>query len=177
MPFICTTRHKLIRFRVLCQKKSRKCGEDENQEFGGATGRRDTSRVPCAHDSHAGTIQKLKNIYPVAIESHYFKSRLFDPLQLECSAVDFMHQVYQGSSAFVPLRHKGQLLSASEAPLRHSLLKVSLKDKAQWNGTRSRCNKWKGKVMVPLSGVKGRSEEKTVSHLHAPLPSGGTMKG
>lgn len=92
----------------------------------------DSARVSYIRDSHARMIKKkLQNIYPVAIEFHYFKSSRSDPLQPECSAVDFMHQVYQGSSAFVPLWHKGQLLSASEAPLRHSLLKVSLKDKAQ----------------------------------------------
>lgn len=177
MPFICTTRHKLIRFRVLCQKKAENVEKMKTKNLGERQegGTLPECHMPMIHMPER--FKKLKNIYPVAIESHYFKSRLFDPLQLECSAVDFMHQVYQGSSAFVPLRHKGQLLSASEAPLRHSLLKVSLKDKAQWNGTRSRRNKWKGKVMVPLNGVKGRSEEKTVSHLHAPLPSGGTMKG
>lgn len=73
------------------------------QEFGGATRGRGTSRVPCAHDSHAGTIKKKKKIHPVAIAFHHFKSSLSDPLQLECSALDFMHQVYQDSSAFVPL--------------------------------------------------------------------------
>lgn len=52
------------------------------------------------------------------------------------------------------------------APLRHSLFKACLKDNAQWTGTQTARNKWKGKVMVPLNEVKGQMEDKIVSHLN-----------
>lgn len=57
------------------------------------------------------------------------------------------------------------------APLRHSLFKACLKDNAQWTATQTGRNKWNGKVMVPLSGVKGQMEDKSVSHLNTSLSS------
>lgn len=57
------------------------------------------------------------------------------------------------------------------APLRHSLFKACLKDNAQWTGTQTGRNKWNGKVMVPLSEVKGQMEDKSVSHLNMLLSS------
>lgn len=49
------------------------------------------------------------------------------------------------------------------APLSHSLLKVHLKDVDRWTATLTGRYKWEGKIMVPLSGVKGQMEDKTVS--------------
>lgn len=96
------------------------------------------------------------------------RSALFMLYQF-CSPAALLHLI---SPEFVFIVLLGTFCSASAersalmrfwAPLRHSLFKVCLKDTDQWTRTQTSCNKRKGKVMLPLSEVKGQMKNKNVS--------------